>query len=461
MADINKITKTKLKATEKNTSPTVDLEPGEIKAITKSRLIGNVSGGGSGGESVSPTLNLIDLKEGTPRTTITEEEKINLEKGLYNQFNYIQDRKEISLYKAMMPTKIFNYAGNYIFSSIDGLEQKGENNFICSSMCMYVLAIGTKNTSGEYPITIEKQLSINLGSGGGSSSTPLELTGTFDISNPSQQFKDITLTDEQVATIKSKYENKEPLIIRVKYFPIENMGYAFDLQNMGVFSKTENGVNDYALTTLVSLNLGTTLNLLITIDTSTKTLSCREQKLLNEKETSLGIIEQNSELRINSSYGDTPAYIGESIYIDTINGKKILHTDNVINNYDLGKSINLFGTHSILVPSTSTDTAINLYNHFIKITGTVTSADGDKNIVARFIIHSSNNLEANSPDNLYTLLGNEFELGCNGFYGNYNITGLKKIADGSLNIIYNNNGAESLLSTTGITLTISDNVKTI
>ena len=113
------------------------------------------------------------------------------------------------------------------------------------------------------------------------------------------------------------------------------MGYAFDLQNMGVFSKTENGVNDYVLTTLVSLNLGTTLNLLITIDTSTKTLSCREQKLLNEKETSLGIIEQNSELRINSSYGDTPAYIGESIYIDTINGKKILHTDPTINNYTI------------------------------------------------------------------------------------------------------------------------------
>ena len=293
----------------------------------------NAKGGGGGGESVSPTLNLFDFQSGT-RTTITEQEKLNLDKGLYNQFNYIQDRSEISLYKAAMPTKIFNYAGTYIFSAVDGLEQKGENNFICSSINIYGLTLGEKNTSGEYPITITELFSINLGSGVGSSQ-PLELTGVFDTSNPQQQFKDIALTDEQVATIKSKYENKEPLIVRVKYSPIENMGYAFDIQNMGVFSRIENGVNDYALTTLVSLNLGTTLNLLITIDTSTKTLSCREQKLLNEKETSLGIIEQNSELRINSSYGDTPAYIGESIYIDTINGKKILHTDSTINNYTI------------------------------------------------------------------------------------------------------------------------------
>lgn len=42
-----------------------------------------------------------------------------------------------------------------------------------------------------------------------------------------------------------------------------------------------------------------------------------------------------------------------------------------------------------------------------------------------------------------------------------NITGLKKIANSSLSIIYNNNGAESLLSSAGLTLTFSDTVKTI
>ena len=110
-----------------------------------------------------------------------------------------------------------------------------------------------------------------------------------------------------------------------------------------------------------------------------------------------------------------------------------------------------------LTPDTSTDTAINLYNHFIKITGT----DGDKKIVIRFTIQSSKDTAINTIENLSTLLGNEFELGCSGIYSTYNITGLKKNADISLNIIYNNNGAESLLSSTGLTLTISDTVKTI
>lgn len=303
----------------------------EYDATTKTL---NAKGGGSGGESVSPTLNLMDIEQNIARTTITEQEKLNLDKGLYNQIIY-GDLTSDNPFELYAPSKICNLEGGHAFINFNTPKMINDKA-VFETVSLYLLNIGTKNTSGDYPITITKQFSFNLGSGGsGGSSQPLELSGTFDASNPQQQFKNIALTDEQVAIIKSKYENKEPLIVRVKYFPIENMGYAFDIQNMGVFSRTENGVNDYALTTLVSLNLGTTLNLLITIDTSTKTLSCREQKLLNEKETSLGIIEQNSELRINSSYGDTPAYIGESIYIDTINGKKILHTDPTINNYTI------------------------------------------------------------------------------------------------------------------------------
>lgn len=288
--------------------------------------------GGGGGESVSPTLNLFG-RDGV-RTTITEQEKNNLEKGLYNQVKYADMSYEGAEYAIYTPSKLVYEPDGCLFVNFSDIELINDI-LVAKSITLYSLMVGEKNANGEYPITIEKLDDVHLGGSGGGSSQPLELTGVFDTSNPQQQFKDIALTDEQVATIKSKYENKEPLIVRVKYSPIENMGYVFDIQNMGVFSKTENGVNDYALTTLVSLNLGTTLNLLITIDTSTKTLSCREQKLLNEKETSLGIIEQNSELRINSSYGDTPAYIGESIYIDTINGKKILHTDPTINNYTI------------------------------------------------------------------------------------------------------------------------------
>lgn len=121
------------------------------------------------------------------------------------------------------------------------------------------------------------------------------------------------------------------------------------------------------------------------------------------------------------------------------------------------KTISIFGNHSILVPNASTDTEINLYNHFIKITGTKDTTQ----VRARFTIQSSNNLVVDTPEKLATLLGNEFELGCNGIYGNYNITGLKKTADGALNIIYNNGGAESIQSVAGLTISISDTVKTV
>ena len=122
------------------------------------------------------------------------------------------------------------------------------------------------------------------------------------------------------------------------------------------------------------------------------------------------------------------------------------------------KYINLFGNHSILVPNASTDTEINLYNHLIKITGTKDTTQ----VIARFTIQSSNNLVVDTSEKLTTLLGNEFELGCNGIYGNYSITGLKKTADGTLNIIYNNGGAESLQSVASLTnVTFNDTVTTI
>ena len=100
---------------------------------------------------------------------------------------------------------------------------------------------------------------------------------------------------------------------------------------------------------------------------------------------------------------------------------------------------------------------IGLYNHFIKIVGNKDTTQ----VIARFTIQSSNNLVVDTPEKLATLLGNEFELGCNGIYGNYNITGLKKTAGGALNIIYNNGGAESLQSVAGLTISISDKVKTV
>ena len=239
-----------------------------IKTLNGQSILGSGDMPISGGESVSPTLNLMDLGEGTVRTTITEQEKLNLDKGLYNQVNYFRSNQDLDGLSIYMPSKLFSTYGSYLFCVMIAVDA---NNPVVNNLEFYMLQIGEKNADGEYPITIQS-----------------------------------------------------------------------------------------------------------------------------------------------------------------------------------GKNSGL--------PNVHFGTAINLYNHFIKITGT---ADGDKKIVIRFTIQSSKDTAINTIENLSTLLGNEFELGCSGIYSTYNITGLKKNADISLSIIYNNNGAESLLSSTGLTLTISDTVKTI
>lgn len=238
-----------------------------IKTLNGQSILGSGDLPISGGESVSPTLNLMNLGEGTVRTTITEQEKLNLEKGLYNQVYYFRSNQGLDGLSIYMPSRLFSLFGSYLFSIMIAVD---ENNPVVNNLEFYMLTIGEKNADGEYPITIQS-------------------------------------------------------------------------------------------------------------------------------------------------------------------GK------------DSGLSNLSFGTN------------IDLYNHFIKITGTKDTTQ----VIARFTIQSSNNLVVDTPEKLVTLLGNEFELGCNGIYGNYNITGLKKTADGALNIIYNNGGAENLLSTTGITLTITDTVKII
>lgn len=238
-----------------------------IKTLNGQSILGSgdlpISGGG--GESVSPTLNLMNIEDGTVRTTITEQEKLNLEKGLYNQVYYFRSNQGLDGYSMYMPSRLFSlFEGGYLFSIMIAAD---ENNPVVNNLEFYTLTIGEKNTNGEYPITIEKNETFNLGS----------------------------------------------------------------------------------------------------------------------------------------------------------------------------------------------DTNIGLYNHFIKITGTKDTTQ----VIARFTIQSSNNLVVDTPEKLTTLLGNEFELGCNGIYGNYNLTGLKKTADGTLNIIYNNGGAESLQSVARLTISISDTVKTV
>lgn len=123
------------------------------------------------GGSVSPTLNLLDFKTGEIRTSITEEEYNNLKNGLYNSVDYFTE----SEYEAYLPSKLFsiyNDEDKSLFCSFSSVKITGTpETGISSTNIIYQLNIGQKDTSGNYPITIEKETEIPFGSGSGSDST--------------------------------------------------------------------------------------------------------------------------------------------------------------------------------------------------------------------------------------------------------------------------------------------------
>lgn len=430
-----------------------DLTEEQYKALTPNEnelyLTPDTSGGG-GGESVSPTLNLFDLTQGIAKTTLTEQEKTNLEKGLYNQVLWVSSDENLGQFASYLPSKLISLGGTNMFALMD-VSSSGESPYI-KQIEFYYLELGEKNTSGEYPITITKANDMpNFPFGtGGSSEIPT-------LSTIAPSMSDLTTTvysDDDIALIKKQKDN----FIKVPFGTAENNASELCYVSYG----TKYSLIDIAGTILSFANsLASSPNFLyFDLDETTKKLTGKSYPSLSTSETSLYVESSTNKIFLTDqlTLSSPTQVLNKAYYFDKINGKSIIHEENTINNYELGKSINLFGNHSILVPSASTDTAINLYNHFIKITGT---ADGDKKIVIRFTIQSSKDTAINTIENLSTLLSNEFELGCSGIYSTYNITGLKKNADISLSIIYNNNGAESLLSSTGLTLTISDTVKTI
>lgn len=115
--------------------------------------------GGSG--KIAPTLNLIDIDSGETRTSITEEEKDNLEKGLYNQVLYL-DGDDLSL---LMPSKVLGDKSLDVNSFVQFYFDTNTQSI--TSLNVYGFSIGTKDpTTGNYPITIEKGITIPIGSSG-------------------------------------------------------------------------------------------------------------------------------------------------------------------------------------------------------------------------------------------------------------------------------------------------------
>lgn len=115
---------------------------------------------------VSPCLNLTNTVDGVaiPRTSITEEEKTNLEKGLYNSVIYGDSSLgNEGIYMTAFPENLTSNGAEAGFSvyNVSEDEDTGSINIVGSSM--YALGIGEKSADGTYPIAIEKQLEFTFG----------------------------------------------------------------------------------------------------------------------------------------------------------------------------------------------------------------------------------------------------------------------------------------------------------
>lgn len=155
------------------------------------------STGGGGGASVSPCLNLMDMENGSVRTSITEEEKTNLEKGLYNSVLYADPSSDADFYSIYFPETANFIEGTFTFSKYNLSVDEAAGTVTISGSSAYGLTIGEKSADGTYPITIEKVLDAPFGGGGGGSSTSISFQDVTvsELANHVGKFENLHITD--------------------------------------------------------------------------------------------------------------------------------------------------------------------------------------------------------------------------------------------------------------------------
>lgn len=279
--------------------------------------------GGGGGKSVPPTLNLVDLENGEVRTTITEEEKDNLEKGLYNQVIYSEDTEE----SFFMPSKMLGDklldVNMFVQFYLD------MNTQSITSLALYGFSIGEKDTSGNYPITIEKQTDIPIGSGGSSSIPTLETIRSY-IGDDNTVY-----SDADIELIKKQENNFINL-------PAGDANNVMNTLCFVVKNKTDSSGNSYILTavggwavTFVSLFSSATSFIVWDANITTKKLTMHQFNSLSYDETSLYVRDGKIFLTDTLTTQDPVNVLHNSYTFDTINGKPIIHSDTAVNSYNI------------------------------------------------------------------------------------------------------------------------------
>ena len=154
------------------------------------------------GGSVSPTLNLTDMSTESPtvRTSITEEEKQNIEKGLYNSVLYFDSSLgEAAIYSMFFPENAL-YADGEFWFSLSKVVPTGESLSIASSR-VYSLDIGEKSVDGTYPITIEHVFEAPFSDG-------------LPVLDLSEYGSNTILTDDEITAIED-YESRGVINIKL------------------------------------------------------------------------------------------------------------------------------------------------------------------------------------------------------------------------------------------------------
>lgn len=151
-----------------------------------------------GGASVSPCLNLVSIGESgaTVRTSITEEEKTNLENNLYNSILYFDSTLgEAGMYAFYFPESIISpFPGNW-FCTAYNLSVDKNSKITIIGTSVYSLAVEEeKNADGTYPITFNKVLEGTFG-GESTSSSSFEEATLSQLSGFKGQYKALHITD--------------------------------------------------------------------------------------------------------------------------------------------------------------------------------------------------------------------------------------------------------------------------
>lgn len=146
----------------------INLSGFEYDEVTKT-----LKASGGGGASVSPCLNLLDTETQGIRTSITEEEKNNLDKGLYNSVLYYDESAEpLGFISTFFPEPLADTEFSIFNLTADEATQK----ITITGSSIYHIEVFNKNEDGTYPINIQKieELEASFGGGGGGAIQEIE-----------------------------------------------------------------------------------------------------------------------------------------------------------------------------------------------------------------------------------------------------------------------------------------------